>query len=75
MGFIEGFTPIDSGIEAREHTMNDMRRLKNMLKINAIRMKSDVLTGHAPRPHTAQDIEIYKENNRHVVWKTNGMNV
>lgn len=48
------------GIEAREHTMNDMRRLKKYVKDNAIRMKSDVLTGHAARPHTAQDIEIYK---------------
>ena len=38
---------------------DDMRRLKKYVKDNAIRMKSDVLTGHAARPHTAQDIEIY----------------
>ena len=58
---LKDLPPLTPGIEAREHTMNDMRRLKKYVKDNAIRMKSDVLTGHAARPHTAQDIEIYKE--------------
>lgn len=57
---LKDLPPLTPGIEAREHTMNDMRRLKKYVKDNAIRMKSDVLTGHAARPHTAQDIEIYK---------------
>lgn len=48
------------GEEAIEHTMTDMRRLKKYVKDNDIRVKSDVLTGHIARPHTAQDIEIYK---------------
>ena len=47
------------GEEAIEHTMTDMRRLKKYVKDNDIRVKSDVLTGHIARPHTAQDIEIY----------------
>ena len=69
---LKDLPPLTPGIEAREHTMNDMRRLKKYVKDNAIRMKSDVLTGHAARPHTAQDIEIYKrtidmwfENEKH----------
>ena len=42
------------------HTMVDMRRVKKYVKENGIRVKSDILTGHVARPHTAQDIEIYK---------------
>lgn len=42
------------------HTMVDMRRVKKYVKENEIRVKSDILTGHVARPHTAQDIEIYK---------------
>lgn len=48
------------GESAEEHTMSDMRRLKKYVKENEIRVKADVLTGHIARPHTAQDIEIYK---------------
>lgn len=48
------------GESAEEHTMSDMRRLRKYVKENEIRVKSDVLTGHIARPHTAQDIEIYK---------------
>lgn len=48
------------GESADNHTMSDMRRLKKYVKDNKIRVKSDVLTGHVARPHTAQDIEIYK---------------
>lgn len=60
------------GEAASEHTMNDMRRVKKYVKENGIRYKEDILTGHIARPHTAQDIEIYKrtinlwfENERH----------
>lgn len=60
------------GESAEEHTMSDMRRLKKYVKENEIRVKADVLTGHIARPHTAQDIEIYKrtidlwfENSKH----------
>lgn len=48
------------GESAEEHTMSDMRRLRKYVKENEIRVKADVLTGHIARPHTAQDIEIYK---------------
>lgn len=48
------------GESAEEHTMSDMRRLRKYVKDNEIRVKADVLTGHIARPHTAQDIEIYK---------------
>ena len=48
------------GESAEEHTMSDMRRLRKYVKENEIRVKSDVFTGHIARPHTAQDIEIYK---------------
>ncbi len=60
------------GESAEEHTMSDMRRLRKYVKENEIRVKADVLTGHIARPHTAQDIEIYKrtidlwfENSKH----------
>ena len=64
--------PLVPGQEAREHTINDTRRLKKYVKENAVRLKEDVLTAHVARSHTAQDIEIYKrtinlwfENERH----------
>lgn len=48
------------GKSAEEYTMNDMRRIKQYVKKNGIRQKEDILTAHIARPHTAQDIEIYK---------------
>lgn len=48
------------GESTDNHTMCDMRKLKKYVKDSGIRTKSDVLTGHVARPHTAQDIEIYK---------------
>lgn len=60
------------GQEAQEHTVKDMRKVKKYVKENKLRLKEDILTAHVARPHTAQDIEIYKrvinlwfENNRH----------
>ncbi len=60
------------GQESHEHTVKDMRKVKKYVKENKLRLKEDILTAHIARPHTAQDIEIYKrvinlwfENNRH----------
>ena len=60
------------GEKADSYTMNDMRRLKKYVRDNNIRTKDDVLTGHEARPHTNQDVEIYKRvielwfyNNQH----------
>jgi DNA (cytosine-5)-methyltransferase 1 len=68
------------GESADSYTMCDMRKLKKYVKDNDIRIKSDVLTGHTARPHTAQDIEIYKrtidlwfDNNRHERLKYNDL--
>lgn len=58
------------GQEATEHTMNDMRKLRKYVKDNDIRVKSDILTGHIARPHTARDIEIYKRTIE--LWFENG---
>lgn len=65
-------TALQPGNESDVYGITDMRRVKKYAKDNGIRQKEDVLTGHAARPHTAQDIEIYKrtidlwfENERH----------
>ncbi|MDE6252090.1 MAG: DNA cytosine methyltransferase [Lachnospiraceae bacterium] len=58
------------GESADNHTMCDMRKLRKYVKDNGIRTKSDVLTGHVARPHTAQDIEIYKRTID--LWFNNG---
>ena len=61
--------PGDSSSDYRE---NDLRKVRPYARQNEIRKKNDVLTGHVARPHTKQDIEIYRrvielwfENNRH----------
>lgn len=53
-------TPLKPGGEATEYYVDDMRKVKSYVKKNGIREKTDVLTGHIARPHTEQDIEIYK---------------
>lgn len=65
-------TALQPGNESDVYGITDMRRVKKYAKDNGIRQKEDVLTGHAARPHTTQDIEIYKrtidlwfENKRH----------
>ena len=50
---------VKSGIKITKGKIN-ISGLKKYVKDNDIRVKSDVLTGHIARPHTAQDIEIYK---------------
>lgn len=69
---LKDLPPLTPGQEAREHTINDMRRVKKYVKENDVRLKEDILTAHIARPHTGQDIEIYKrtinlwfENERH----------
>lgn len=42
------------------YRVNDMRAVKRVLKTLELRQKDDVLTAYEARPHTAQDIEIYK---------------
>ncbi len=69
---LKDLPPLKPGQEVSEHTINDMRRVKKYVKEKEIRLKEDILTAHIARPHTAQDIEIYKrtinlwfENERH----------
>lgn len=69
---LKDLPPLTPGQEANEHTVKDMRKVKKYVKENKLRLKEDILTAHIARPHTAQDIEIYKrvinlwfENNRH----------
>lgn len=69
---LKDLPPLTPGQESHEHTVKDMRKVKKYVKENKLRLKEDILTAHIARPHTAQDIEIYKrvinlwfENNRH----------
>lgn len=53
--------PIITPGESRDnYGVSDMRKVKKILKTLGLRDKEDVLTGYEARPHTAQDIEIYK---------------
>lgn len=53
-------TALKPGTSADVYGIIDMRKVKKYVKDNRIRQKDDVLTGHIARPHTTQDIEIYK---------------
>lgn len=57
---LEDLTPLTPGIGADEYHVSDMRKVKKYAKENGIRQKEDVLTAHIARPHTEQDMEIYK---------------
>lgn len=57
---LEDLAPLTPGIGADKYHVSDMRKVKKYAKENGIRQKEDVLTAHIARPHTAQDIEIYK---------------
>ena len=52
------------------YAVTDMRKVKQILKTLNLREKDDVLTAYEARPHTEQDIEIYK----HAInlWFENG---
>ena len=53
--------PIITPGESRDnYGVSDMRKVKKILKTLGLRDKEDVLTAYEARPHTAQDIEIYK---------------
>ena len=77
---LDDLPPLYPGESANNYIISDMRRLKKYIKDNKIRIKSDVLTSHVARPHTKQDIEIYKrtinlwfENARHERLKYNNL--
>ena len=57
---LKDLPPLTPGQGAYEHTVKDMRRVKKYVKENKLRLKDDILTAHIARPHTVQDIEIYK---------------
>lgn len=57
---LEDLAPLTPGIGADEYLVSDMRKVKKYAKENGIRQKEDILTAHIARPHTQQDIEIYK---------------
>lgn len=69
---LKDLSALHPGEGSNDYMIQDMRKVKGYVKKNAIREKADVLTGHVARPHTEQDIEIYKrvidlwyENNQH----------
>lgn len=51
---------ITPGQSGETYKVEDMRKVKKTLRSMDLRQKDDVLTAHEARPHTAQDIEIYK---------------
>lgn len=57
---LNDLTALYPGTGSNDYGTQDMRKVKGYVKKNAIRDKADVLTGHIARPHTKQDIEIYK---------------
>lgn len=57
---LEDLAPLKPGIGADQYHVSDMRKVKKYAKENGIRQKEDVLTAHIARPHTEQDMEIYK---------------
>lgn len=57
---LEDLAPLTPGIGSDTYHITDMRKVKKYVKENGIRKKEDVLTAHIARPHTQQDIEIYK---------------
>ena len=67
---LDDLSSLKPGGKSDDYLVKDMRKVKSYLKKNAIREKADVLTGHVARPHTDQDIEIYKR----VIdlWYSNG---
>lgn len=67
---LEDLSSLMPGGSSDEYLVQDMRKVKSYVKNNAIREKADILTGHVARPHTDQDIEIYKR----VIdlWYSNG---
>ncbi len=57
---LDDLPEIFPGQSGESYKIEDMRKVKKTLKNLNLRQKGDVLTAHEARPHTAQDIEIYK---------------
>ena len=57
---LDDLPEIIPGQRGETYKVEDMRKVKKTLKSMDLRQKDDVLTAHEARPHTAQDIEIYK---------------
>lgn len=57
---LDDLPEITPGQRGEAYKVEDMRKVKKTLKSMDLRQKDDVLTAHEARPHTAQDIEIYK---------------
>lgn len=57
---LRDLAPLTPGVGADAYCITDMRKVKKYAKDNGIRQKEDVLTAHIARPHTQQDVEIYK---------------
>ena len=57
---LDDLPEITPGQSGEMYKVEDMRKVKKTLKSMDLRQKDDVLTAHEARPHTAQDIEIYK---------------
>lgn len=67
---LEDLSPLTPGVGSDAYLLTDMRKVKKYVKDNGIRRKEDILTAHIARPHTEQDIEIYKRAID--LWFTNG---
>lgn len=57
---LEDLPEITPGQNGEVYKITDMRKVKKILKTLELRQKDDVLTAYEARPHTDQDIEIYK---------------
>lgn len=57
---LEDLPEVIPGQNSDAYKIADMRKVKKILKTLNLREKDDVLTAYEARPHTAQDIEIYK---------------
>lgn len=67
---LEDLPEIIPGEKRDTYAVTDMRKVKQILKTLNLREKDDVLTAYEARPHTKQDIEIYKRTIN--MWFENG---
>lgn len=58
---LDDLPEINPGQSMDTYKISDMRSVKHVLKSLDLRHRGDVLTSYEARPHTAQDIEIYKQ--------------
>lgn len=57
---LDDLPAITPGQSQTEYRITDLRRVKRVVKTLNLRNNDDVLTAYEARPHTDQDIEIYK---------------